>query len=143
MVIKLPSLVKPTLNTKFHIDFDWWKNHDRDWRIHMRSFLCPEHQAMFSDAITDQKFDLIDQTTAEVKQVDALEYLLITHCAKQDGFLSKSGTLVDSVFKVFLTNGNQPLTPTELSVILSKPAQTILTTFGGLRVYKGIRPIQF
>ena len=142
MVTKLPSLVKPTLRTKFHIDFDWWKNHDRDWRIHMRSFLCSEHQALFSDEIPDVKFDLIDQTTAEVKQVDALEYLLIPHCSKQESFLSKTGTLVDAVFKVFLTNGNQPLTTIELSEVLGKPAQLILTTFGGLRVYKGIRPIQ-
>jgi len=29
----------------------------------------------------------------------------------------------------------------ELSALLGKPAQTILSTIGGGRVYKGIRPI--
>ncbi len=31
------SLVKPTIDTPFKIDFDWWMNHDRDWRVYLRS----------------------------------------------------------------------------------------------------------
>jgi hypothetical protein len=43
------SLVKPTLNTPFRIDFDWWKEHDSNWRIFLFGYLCPEHQAVFSN----------------------------------------------------------------------------------------------
>jgi hypothetical protein len=37
MVIQRPSLIKPNLNTPFHIDFSWWKENDNNWRI----FLFP------------------------------------------------------------------------------------------------------
>jgi len=50
-------------------------------------------------------------------------------------------TLVDSVFRVLLSNGNQPMTAEELGSRLNRPAQTILRTLSGVRVYKGIRPI--
>ena len=43
------SLVKPTLETPFQIDFDWWKQHDNNWRIFLYSYLCHDHQAAFSD----------------------------------------------------------------------------------------------
>jgi hypothetical protein len=49
--------------------------------------------------------------------------------------------LVDSAFRVFLSNGNKPLNANELGEILNRPADTILRTFSGFRVYKGIRPI--
>jgi hypothetical protein len=65
---------------------------------------------------------------------------LISHCAKQEDFLTSNMALVDSVFRVFLANGNKPLTPEELGEILNRPPATILRTFSGLRVYKGIRP---
>ena len=47
--IKRMSLVKPTVKTRFHIDFDWWSQNDRDWRVYLRSFLCPEHQQAFAE----------------------------------------------------------------------------------------------
>ena len=33
------SIVKPTPETPFHIDFDWWRENDREWRVHLRSLL--------------------------------------------------------------------------------------------------------
>jgi hypothetical protein len=48
---------------------------------------------------------------------------------------------VDSVFKVFIINGNQPLNAIELAERIGKPADTILRTIGTTRVYKGIRPV--
>ena len=38
------SLIKPTLQTPFHIDFDWWQKSERDWHVYLRSLLCSEHQ---------------------------------------------------------------------------------------------------
>ena len=42
--VKRFSLVKPTLQTPFHIDFEWWKQSDRSWRIYLRGYLSPEDQ---------------------------------------------------------------------------------------------------
>ena len=41
------SLIKPTKNTKFHIDFDWWKSQDRNWRNALGTFFCPTHIEAF------------------------------------------------------------------------------------------------
>jgi hypothetical protein len=135
------SLVKPTIDTPFKIDFDWWMNHDRDWRVYLRSFLCEEHQKVFENLSNDELIDWVDPVTAEVTQVDGLMHVLITHCAQQETFLTEKMALVDSVFRVFLSNGNKPLTVQQLSEILDRPSDTILKTFSGIRVYKGIRPV--
>ena len=141
MNLKRSSLIKPIITSPFKIDFDWWKNHDRDWRVYLRSFLCEEHQVLFEDLENDEVIDWVDQKTAEVSQVDGLLHVLITHCAKQDSFLTNRMALVDSVFRLLLSNGNQPMTSEELGKVLNRPPTTILRTLSGFRVYKGIRPI--
>jgi len=138
---KRRSLIKPKLTTPFKIDFDWWKKHDRDWRVYLRSFLCDEHQEIFENLDNDEMIDWVDPDTAEITQVDGLQHILITHCAKQDGFLNSKMSLVDSVFRVFLANGNKTMTPEELGNRLNRSASTILRTLSGMRVYKGIRPV--
>jgi len=138
--IKRLSLVKPSLQTRFHIDFDWWRQHDRDWRVYLRNFLCPEHQQAFADLDASEKVDWVDPETAEVQRVDGLQNILITHCAKQQSFITQHTTLVDSVFRIFLSNGNIPMTPDELAEELGRDSRVILKTLSGPRVYKGLRP---
>ncbi len=138
--IKRMSLVKPTLQTRFHIDFQWWQQNDRDWRVYLRSNLCPEHQRLFENVLTEEKVDWVDPETAEVQRVDGLQHLLITHCAKQKDFITQQSTLVDAAFRIFLANGNTPLTASELAEKLGKDPVMILRTLSGTRVYKGIRP---
>lgn len=135
------SLVKPTLNTPFRIDFDWWKQHDHNWRVYLHSYLCPDHQAKFSSADQTADIDWVDPQTAEVRIVDGLLQALITHCARIDGFVNSNTTLVDAVFRVLLANGNVAMTPNQLSAETNRPAETILRTFGSAQAYKGIRPI--
>ena len=134
------SLVKPTIDTPFEIDFDWWKQHDNNWHIYLYSILCPEHQAVFANADQDIRIDTVDPETAEVHTVDGLLNVLITHCARQPDFLTQNTSLVDSVFRVLLANGNRPMTPRELGAAINRPPETILRTFSGITIYKGIRP---
>lgn len=138
--IKRLSLVKPTVKTRFHIDFDWWRQNDRDWRVYLRSFLCPEHQQAYANLDLFDQVDWVDPETAEVQRVDGLQHVLITHCARQQSFIAQHTTLVDSVFRIFLANGNTPQSPEELSEQLGRDAVTILRTLSGPRVYKGVRP---
>jgi len=84
--------------------------------------------------------DWVDPETAEIHQVDGLQSTLMNHCAKLDGFFTEQTTLVDAIFRVFLSNGNAPLTPIELSDRIGKPAETIVRTLSGQNVYRGIRP---
>jgi hypothetical protein len=134
------SLVKPTLNTHFHIDFDWWSQNDRDWRVYMQSLLCPEHQEVFADFTEDDMVDWVDPVTAEVQLVDGLQHVLITHCAREESFITQRTTMVDAVFRVFLANGNTPMSPSELGERLGRPPLIILKTLTGGRVYRGLRP---
>jgi hypothetical protein len=135
------SLVKPTLQTRYHIDFDWWGQSDRDWRVHLSSLLCPEHQEAFSDFKADEMVDWVDPDTAEVQRVDGLQHVLISHCAKEEGFISERTALVDAVFRLFLANGNDPLTIADLAERLGRPPNVLLKTLSGGRVYRGLRPV--
>lgn len=137
---KRPSLVKPSINTPFHIDFDWWKKSERDWHVYLRSLLCAEHQEAFANIEEGQTIDWVDPVTAEVKPVAGVQNALMTHCVKQPDFLTQQTALVEAVFRLFLANGNVPMTSKDLSEKVNRPAETILRTLAGARVYKGIRP---
>jgi hypothetical protein len=137
---KVGLLVRPTLETKFHIDYDWWERADRDLEVYLRSHLCQEHQETYADIDSQAMVDYVDPETAEVTRVAGFQHTLISHCARQPDYLTPQTSLVNAVFRVFLSNSNMPLTPIELGDRLNRPARMILRTFSGRRVYKGIRP---
>lgn len=136
------SLIKPTLQTPFHIDFEWWQKNERDWHVYLRSLLCPEHQALFADVKQGEMIDWIDPKTAEVKPVEGIQHTLMTHCARRLEFVTEQTAMVEAVFRLFLTNENVPMTAEELGSLLNRPPNTILRTLSGPRVYKGLRPLQ-
>jgi len=136
------SLIKPSLQTPFHIDFDWWQKNERDWHVYLRSLLCPEHQEVFADVQEGELIDWVDPRTAEVKPVDGIQHTLMSHCARRPEFVTEQTAMVEAVFRLFLTNENMPMTSEDLGKHLNRPPQTILRTLSGPRVYKGIRPIQ-
>lgn len=135
-------LVLPTVDTPFHIDYQWWDRADRELDVYLRSHLCPEHQAAYASVHRDTLVDHIDPETAEVTRVPAIQNVLITHCARQPGYLSPQMSLINAVFRVFLANGNAPLSPNDLGKMLGRPATMILRTLSGPRVYRGIRPVR-
>lgn len=134
------SFVKPTVSTPLHIDFDWWRKHDNNWHVFLFSCLCAEHKSLFGNQPVEQMIDWVDPQTAEIKQVDGIQSILMAHCAKQPEFLTQNTAMIDAIFRVFISNGNTPLNSRELSDKIGKPAETILRTIAGLQVYKGIRP---
>ncbi|RME08159.1 MAG: hypothetical protein D6803_01875 [Anaerolineae bacterium] len=138
--MKKTSLVIPTVDTPFHIDFEWWQQNDRDWRVHLLSSLCEEHRAVYAEMEGGQLVDFVDPETAEVQQVEGLQHILISHCARMPDFITERTSLVEAVFRTFLANGNVHMSPRELSEHLQRPADLILRTISRARVYKGIRP---
>jgi hypothetical protein len=134
------SLVKPTIDTPLHIDFEWWKQNDSNWRVYLLGYLCEDHQRSFSELNDNVDIDFVDMETGAVRTVDGLQNVLMTHCARQPGFITSNTALVDAVFRVFLANGNQPLSSIELENEIGRPAITIVRTLLGTRVYKGLRP---
>lgn len=141
--VKKLSLIKPGLDTPFHIDFDWWRKNDREWRVYLRSLLTEEELARFSTIIDGEELvDWVDPETAEVHQVDGLQHVVITHTAQKEGFLSEHTAIVEAIFRLMLKNGNSPMTPNEIAEELRRDPKQILRTLSGVRVYRGIRPMQ-
>jgi len=134
------SLLKPSVQTPFHIDFEWWVQNDRDWHVYLRSLLCAEHQQTLADVQEGVMIDWIDPETAEVKPVDGIQHALMSHCALLPDFVTEHTAVVEAVFRIFLVNGNQAMSATELSKRLNRAPETILRTLAGPRVYRGLRP---
>jgi hypothetical protein len=132
-------LIKPTLDTRFYIDYSWWERNTEDLRIYLLSHVLPEQRERLQESEENSVIDYIDPETGEVSQVDALN-LAIKLAAEDANFINPQTSLVDSVFRVFLANGNRPLTPRMLAEETNRSATTILKTFSSTRIYKGIRP---
>lgn len=132
--------IKPTLETKFHIDYEWWERDERELRTYLISHLAPGQRDFFMQHQETEGIDWIDPDTAEVHKIDALQRAL-KEASQQQDFITPRTSLVDAVFRVFLTNQNTPLSPIELGETIGRPPMTILRTLAGSTVYKGLRPV--
>ncbi len=133
---------RPTTDTKFHIDHDWWENSGRDFRLYLRDQLCEECRERFADHQNTENVDWVDPDTGEVHQTDALRECLRTRCANDPEYINERLPLASACFRVFLANNNTPLSPNELNQLLPwLSADRILRTLGGETVYLGLRPV--
>ncbi len=133
--------IKPTLNTKFHIDFDWWEQHHRQLRVYLHQNLCPACRELYPSHRGSRVVDWIDPDTAEVYPVDGLWQALRTHCSLEESYITPATPLTNAVFRVFLANGNVPLTPVELGEQIGRSSDRILKTLARRRIYDGIKPV--
>jgi hypothetical protein len=132
---------RPTLNTKFHIDFDWWEQDQRDLRVYLQQHLCNECRTVYTSHLGSETVDWVDPETAEVKPVDGLWHALRTHCSSLPDYITEATPLTNAVFRTFLANGNEPLTPVELGAALNRPPSVVLRVLGRGRIYDGIKPV--
>lgn len=135
----LNYLIKPNIETKFYIDYEWWEQSRDDLQIYLLTHLTTEQQQTLAHRNLDEVFDYVDPETGEVFQVDTLR-LAIRESAKREDFITGHIGLIDSVFRALLVNGNKPLSAIELAEVTRRNAATILKTIGGVRIYRGIRP---
>ena len=138
----MANWVKPTIDTKYYIDFDWWEQSGRNFRVQLFSHMCPECQARYKDYREADLVDWVDDDTAEITRVDGLWHSLRTCCSLKPDYASERTPLTTAIFRAFLGNGNEPLSSTELSAEVHRPAETILRTIGGFKVYHGIKPVK-
>ncbi len=134
---------KPTIETKFHIDFGWWDKSGLDFRLHLRNQLCDECKTRFPNHRNTEMVDWIDPETAEVKRTDALWQCLRASCARKPNYINNTLPLTSAVFRLFLANNNQPLSPVEMHEMLPwKLPDVILRTLTAGETHLGIRPVQ-
>lgn len=133
---------RPTVETKFHIDMDWWERNQRDIRVYIREALCEECRAQFEAYANGQEIDAVDEQTGEVTRVDGIWHALRTCCSTKPDYITPTMPVVEAVFRTFLANGNKPLSVNELYERLDRrPPETLLRILTGGEIYMGIRPI--
>jgi hypothetical protein len=139
---KPSALIKPTLDTTFHIDYSWWEHQPgEDLHTYLLSHLAPEQRSRMSTGTEQQVVDYVDPETGEITKLNELDLALQT-AARDPDFINPHTSVVDSIFRVFLANGNHPMTPKELGDAIGRSPTVILKTVSGGRVYKGIRPVE-
>lgn len=138
----LRRLRKPTLSTRFHVDYAWWEHSEEDLNIYLRHLLPADLRATLptdeSDSGVEQ--DWVHPQTGRVARLNALQRALQTASQRPD-FINPQASLVDVLFRILLTNDNIPLSVEEFAARSGRPAAVILKIIGGRRVYKGIRPV--
>jgi len=133
--------LRPTLDTKFCVDFDWWEKSNRDLRVYLHQHLCSPCRGIYPSHLGSEIVDWVDPDTAEVQPVDGLWHTLRMHCSLEPDFITDATPLTNAVFRVFLASGNVPLTPVELGAKINRLPEKILHVLGQGRVYLGIKPV--
>jgi hypothetical protein len=140
--IRTLGVLRTTVETKLHIDPGWWEEQGRDLRLSMYDRLCPECKMLYASYGDIEDVDWIDDETAEVTRVDALSHTLRTCCSTKPDYITEDMPFVEAVFRLFLANGNTPLSALELHQALDRrPANTILRMLTKARIYNGIKPV--
>ena len=81
--------VKP----RWFIDLDWYQQNKRSFSDMARAHLCPEcRERLKEDAPADKLFTAIKDC-----------------CSRTPGFIMENLPVLESIFCLFLANGNQPL----------------------------------
>lgn len=139
----MAKYVKRTLETKFHIDFEWWQKEGRFLKTYLQSHACPEAKQLYAEEYNNNTtYDWIHPETGQVFSIDILWHLIHTHCSQEPDFITEQVPLTTAIFRLFIANNNIPLTPLEIQERLpKKSAETILKTIGGHKIYNGIRPV--
>ena len=137
----MAQYIRPTLDTKFQIDFDWWQENGKSLRVMLASHLCQSCAKEHADDAA-QAIDWVDPQTGEVKQVDILWHTLRTCCSQQPDFITPQTPLATAVFLSLIANDNAPMTAVELHQMLApRSADLIRRTIGRHHVYYGIKPV--
>ena len=136
----MAKYIKPTLETKFHIDFSWWQKEGQNLRAFLLSHACESCQEFVNGQ--PQTFDWISPVTGEVFQIDTLWHIIHTHCSQDPTYLDKRIPLTSAIFRAFIITDNTPLTAIEVhQKVMKKTPELILRTIGRRQVYKGIKPV--
>ncbi len=95
------------LKTRWFIDVEWYDLNHRSFFILVRERLCPKCR---------------QQLKVDKKEVSAAKLLTAIKkcCAKEPGFITADLPILESIFRLLLANGNQPLDLEELGKQLSE-----------------------
>ena len=121
---------------RWFIDLDWYQRNNRSILVLAQGYLCANCRK---------------QLDAEGKEVTEAELLSTIKdcCSHAPGFITGRLPILESIFRFFLANGNQPLTLEELGEQLSewrsgdtyRTLEEILSRLLENDQYYGLRPV--
>lgn len=82
-------LIKPTLETKFRVDYSWWEKSSEDLRTYLLSHLLQEQRERLSQSDEARTVDYIDPDTGEVLELDELGLAIQTAAENPTSLTSK------------------------------------------------------
>jgi len=93
--------------TRWYIDLDWYQLHNRSFSALARGCLCPKCRKQLKVA------------GGEISATDLLGNIRDC-CSQTPDFITGELPILESIFRLFLSNGNQPLDLEELGKQLSE-----------------------
>jgi len=116
------------------IDLDWCEQNNRSFSTLAQNYLCPECSKRLK---------------GEIPAADLLSTIKDC-CSKKSGFITDELPVLESIFRLFLANGNQPLDLEELGKQLSewrggdayRTSAEILSRLLQSDQYYGLRQVQ-
>lgn len=110
---------------RFFIDTQWYEVNGRSFRAMAQGRFCPECQAKVGQ-VTEERIPTVDRKsnrvvyeTREVRYGDQPMAVIRNCCSKQRNYITPDTPVIEAVFRVFLANGNQPVTVERLREQLS------------------------
>ncbi|MFQ6122068.1 MAG: hypothetical protein ACE5LA_03300 [Dehalococcoidales bacterium] len=92
---------------RWFIDLDWYQQNNRSFSTLAQSYLCPKCRKQLN---TGEKEILTGELLSTIKDC----------CSNEPGFITGRLPILESIFRLFLATGNQPLGLEELSKRLSE-----------------------
>ena len=140
----MAKLLRPDVNTRFAIDYNWWAQQRRDVRVLIWEHLCSECKEKLGTGIDTGEIDWVDPDTGEVTVVDELTYSLRECCSMRDGYVTRTTPIAASIFRLLIANGNSPLSAVEFQgrIGRSDPSAILRILLSKkMRTYYGVKPI--
>jgi len=92
---------------RWFIDLTWFDQHNHSFLALAEGYLCPKCR------------ERLERGKGEISAADLLSSIKDC-CSKTPGFVTAKSPILDSIFRLFLANGNQPLGLEELSKQLAE-----------------------
>ncbi|MHB1005240.1 MAG: hypothetical protein ACYC3S_06295 [Chloroflexota bacterium] len=112
--------------TKYYIDTNWYDESDRSFRVVAEKRFCAGCQSKVGTEVQERVPTIDPKTGRVVYEVRSVPYgsnpiaVIRSCCAKERGYITADMPVLESVFRIFLMNGNQP---TELETVREELAQ--------------------
>ena len=98
------NLITDQVRQRWFIDLDWYQLNNRSFLALAQRCLCPK---------------CCEQLTGEMSAADLLTTIKVC-CSKTPDFITGELPVLESIFRLFLANGNQPLDVDELGSQLNE-----------------------